>query len=376
MSTSVLVKAQVYSFATRAGGVGYVWAEKTYDTKDGKEAANWDVMAIGSRSRILDRIFTVAHNIPGGSTQVSHPSPQGFISSMMSLLSKPILLDDTTINLTQHGSNKCIHDGNRESVFGQLQLHGIDIQKSGVLEGGSVEIDLSTHLGLVETLTAPGGISPWKLYPSKPMAVFGQGPKEEVTSRVSQRRAAPAVSLYKLPVESGHGDCRLWLCRVEEDEGQATLIDELWAVQSRLLRLAGEREGASPGYYKGLMAGFDKARDAQLLYAGQNPQTPKPPEFCPETEFSIDASLAGESQQKRVCELSLMLDGQPSTTLAFTVQEAQQAIMNATPQDPEKRQILLYRLSSILSDPDITSVQDLKISDRATPEQHARPRAQ
>ncbi len=370
MSTSVFVKAQVYSFATQGGGIGYVWAENSYDKKDGKAGANWDVMAIGSRARILERIFTVACNIPGGSTEVSQSTPQGFISSMAGLLSKPFLLEDTKIFLSQQGHDKCIHDGNRATVCAHLQRHGIGDQVPAVMAGGSVEINLATHMELVQALTAPGGISPWKLYPSAPSAVFGLGPKEDAL-KPAQRHATPDVSLYKLPVESGYGDSRLWLCQVKDEEGEATLIDEFWALHSRLLRLAGENEQTSPGYYKGLMAGFDKARDAHQ----PDPQRPKPPEFCPETEFSIDASMAGESQQKRVNELSLLMDGRPSTTLSFTLKEAQQTIMNAASFDPEKRQILLYRLSTILRDPDITSVENFTMRDRATHAHHARPRA-
>lgn len=362
MSTAVIAKSIVFSFPVDPSGVGYVWAEESYDTKDEPSDAQWNVMAVGTRPAIVDRIFTVARNIAGGSTVVGRKSPQAYISEMLKKLERPNQIGSTIVSLQDKGKFQCIFDSNREMMSTALQAHGLISQNDALLSGESFCLDISAHMPVIEKITGPGGISPWKLFPELPWPHmrYGIGVTE---ANVSQSRKKYKVDLMKLPIDGHSHHDEVWLCSVD---GVPAVIDKIWAVKSRLIGIARDLEATTPGAYKHLLNAFDAAELCPALYK-------------PNTQIRIDARLSGQRQGKRALELSVMLFGEERDTFDTTVEEAQKAIQQASPEslNSEKYVSYLYSLRCLVCDQEVTSVLNCSNDETDSPETmtFARPRS-
>jgi hypothetical protein len=129
MGSTVFNSAKIWTFPTDNGRIGYLWAENTHEKKEGAHRARLSAMCIGYREQVVDRIFSLATNIPGGMLIVKNASPQSFISALIAQLQNPVLLEHTRVALKSATSNRAdiyaaITNENRQSVQDHLRRAG------------------------------------------------------------------------------------------------------------------------------------------------------------------------------------------------------------------------------------------------------------
>jgi hypothetical protein len=360
MSTSAFVDAKVYAFDADNNQVGYIWAEKAYDTKDDPDQARFEAMAIGSRAQIIERIFRVACNIPGGVTKVRHKTPRHFIDAMMNKLNKPLQWGQSTevVLSTKHGSlGPSITNRNIDEVVLALQKHGMQEHADiHLLQKHDVSIDMAKNLQLIDELTRyPHGIQAWKLTESHRLpwsaVEYQHGPKmqaDPLATKAAKRTAVrPEVQMIQTPLWSGYS--WLWVCKVQDAADAPPSFSKVgpaWVLHANVIQHAGRMEAEQPGYYVHALESFDRALNST--------DRSDWPETIAQT-FSIDASTASAEQKDRVLEMSMLLYAEPRTTINPTSHDLCRAIGGIA--DEEKKARAWYACTCVITDENLTQIE-------------------
>jgi hypothetical protein len=347
MGSTVFVQAKVWSFPTQNGRTGYVWAENTYEKKEGPKHASWCVMGLGYRQQMINRIFALAASIPGGMLIVNRSSARSFITAMLAQLETPQQLTSTKMVLrnSSKGWYELVNDQNRAAVRALLHDHGKDALaeaiKTSLEEGGEpyYEIDLATDLDLAIALTSRQGgeeqiASPWQIVRSVPR---DSHPATTHTDSAPPYRGAVDLTLHGLGVETAFP---LRLCLLD---GQPVHVGCDYMVEQALIKKCAEKEMTHPGYYKTVLGEYQKLSKATL---------PPMPET---TVFDVDATRVKWQGARDIAEkISESIHGMKSATFSLSLKEAQSAAEAAKAAGDQSR---LYHLSSTLSSPELTTVR-------------------
>ena len=363
MGATVFKQAKAYSFPTNEGPVGYVWLEETYDKKDGPQQARWSVTAIGHREQMIDRIFSLAGSIPGGTLHIKHASALAFINAMKKNLDQPEKLTYTTLRLanSHNGFNDAIVDKNRSAVQALFLEHGKEDEARlidrAVQEGGhNIVIDMANDMELVKALqkrdpeTGESLASPWKLLKNHGQKPVGDGAGPVDTGHLTRATQRPLdIQVLQTGVDDGYQNNRLCLCMID---GEPFGLGDLWSIEARLIERAGKMEHSAPGYYKAALKGLQvAAENVEQLHDG--------------VIFKLDGTKAGSAWQRDLSAICEKITGQPGLKIELTLPQVKSAFEN---QPEDARHALKYHLSSLLADPKITTVEKLLLQE-AEPEQ-------
>jgi hypothetical protein len=351
MSTTVFVQAKVWSFPTQSGRTGYIWAENSYDKKDGpgfgrSAKHNWSVTALGYREQILARIFAMAESIADQMLKVRHAAAENFIAAMIKQLNSPLQLNTTKLELknSAHSFYAAINDGNRAGVQAQLVAAGKQALAQAVAasprDGGadSIPVDLFTDLDLVRALTGPTGVtSVWRVIPNVSSNDIFSG-RAGLAPDVDKRLYRGKIEINLM--ETGLSDDGP--LRALAVDGEFAGLGLNFCLEQQLIRLCSAREIEHPGYYKVVLGQFREALKTPLQTLPES------------TVFQVDASCATEYMRGKAEWISEAITKVKSPTFTITLGQAKAALAAAQFSGDGH---MPYRLQLILGDTDITKLR-------------------
>jgi hypothetical protein len=298
MGATVFEAAKIFALPLSSGKTGYVWFEKTYDKKDGPARSHWCTMEIGDRQKMIDRVFGLAHALPGGSLQILEKiSIVGFIDKLIKQVNEPLWIDeDVTLNLgnSQRGFYDPITDCNRAIVSSILEAHGQhhllgDIAKP-VRDGGkNIVLSLREHFEMIEELAnTPMTDSAMGSYNSRPVSFCWQliptlDHVHAVARKIDFDVSAPTMAPPKVQIwEHKFTSMHLSVALMKVDGKK--FVGDPSSIERKLIEWAKDAEPTHPGYYRWLFDAFKR--------------TPKNP-FPMDLEFQFDLSKLSSEEHLR-----------------------------------------------------------------------------
>lgn len=353
MGSTVFKEAKLFSFPTQSGRVGYVWAEETYERKEGPRLANWCVMGIGYREQMIERIFGLASSIPGGMLKVSQSSAKNFITAMLKQFDAPLKLNNTKFDLENAdiGFYSAITDENRSAVQALLTQAGKeDLATAAALspkQGGAkrIPIDLATDLDLVVALTSRRIgqdsrplVLPWRIISHRP---YGDDPGIVEDASAMPWKARIDLQVMRADLGPAAPFDEKFLCVLD---GQPIVMASGYEVEQTLIRHAATQEAARPGYYKPLLSEYAAQRNQEC-------------ELVPdETVFEVDASSATSWARSTLEAVANVIHGEEQTRFAMTMRDISRAVKAAT-SDSEQDSWTRFYLPQSLTYKDAISIR-------------------